>query len=414
MSQSPPASLLVSPDLRRRLQQRYEEAARLAHQPQPDRGRIHELLAECLRADPGNILYLDALVANLRLWDRRPAKSWLPRWLWRSGQKGSELDMPGKAHWEGAAGTQNSVRNPQYESLQNAPAALLADFANPAVFRRLAEAAADCGFDQAELRYWQLAVERAAGDVETTRGLALALTRQGCFEEAAATWGQLASRAPDDSEAKQALADLEAEAACRFDENERSLKDAQSAAGASLYLIEQREQLLLARSEHRLSIARRRAEHDPHSRAQTLVERLEIEHNRLEIDIFHLRAERLPGDAAVRIELARRLKRARNFSGAVQRLEEARRLQGEDAETLVELGECWQHLRQFAKALDLYRQATAAGGEAKLATLAHYRAGVLAAAMGQPAEASEHFGHVLASEPKYKDAQQRLDNLLRK
>jgi len=39
-------SMLVTPDLRRRLQQRHEEAQRLSAQPRPDFRQIHELLAE--------------------------------------------------------------------------------------------------------------------------------------------------------------------------------------------------------------------------------------------------------------------------------------------------------------------------------------------------------------------------------
>ena len=65
----------------------------------------------------------------------------------------------------------------------------------------------------------------------------------------------------------------------------------------------------------------------------------------------------LPGD----------LKRAGNYSGAIQRLEEAHALaetradKSLAAEVLLELGECWQHLRQFGKALEFYRQAVESG-----------------------------------------------------
>ena len=73
MPADPPPSLLMTPDLRRRLQQRYEEAAAAGGTgSRPDFARIHDLLAECVRADPGNILYLDALLANLR---RREART---------------------------------------------------------------------------------------------------------------------------------------------------------------------------------------------------------------------------------------------------------------------------------------------------------------------------------------------------
>jgi hypothetical protein len=40
-----------------------------------------------------------------------------------------------------------------------------------------------------------------------------------------------------------------------------------------------------------------------------------------------------------------------------------------------------------------------------------YRIGVLAAAMGQPVEARAALTRLVALEPDYKDARQRLDNL---
>ena len=71
MSANSPLPLLIRPDLRRRLQQRYEEAQRLSSLSEPDFRKIHELLAECLHVDAGNTLYLDAIVANLRRRDPR-------------------------------------------------------------------------------------------------------------------------------------------------------------------------------------------------------------------------------------------------------------------------------------------------------------------------------------------------------
>ncbi|MCI0358039.1 MAG: tetratricopeptide repeat protein, partial [Planctomycetaceae bacterium] len=135
--------------------------------------------------------------------------------------------------------------------------------------------------------------------------------------------------------------------------------------------------------------------------------------------IFHVRSERHPGDASLRLELARRLKMAGNYSGAIQRLEEARADERLAAEVLLELGECWQHLRQFGKALDYYRQAVelsdgaSGGSRPPLATplAALYRIGILAAAMDQPAEAKAALARLVAIDPDYKDARQRLDNL---
>ena len=404
MSSPLSSSLLITPDLRRQLQQRYEEAERQAAGATPDFGRIHQLLAECVRADPANQLYLDALLANLRRW--RPKRSWwaawLRRWPWASAAAESGADR--------LPGTPYSVPSTQYRELQAAPARLLSQPDDPGLFRQLAAAAGDSDFGEVELRYWRSALAIDPAHVESRRGLALALTRQGHFQQAAAAWQDLAGHAPTQAEAQAALTDLEPQTEQRFDEQERELAEAQAAGGSPLKILAERENLQLARAEHRLQAARRRAASDPHPRAQLLVQRLAAESGRLEIEILHLRCERLPGDWQVRLELARRLKQAGNFSGAVQRLEETARIHPGEAAVLTELGECWQHLRQFAKALEHYRQAIAASsGDA--ATLALYRAGVLAGAMGQTSEARQFFARLVAIDPAFKDARERLDKL---
>jgi tetratricopeptide (TPR) repeat protein len=150
---------------------------------------------------------------------------------------------------------------------------------------------------------------------------------------------------------------------------------------------------------------------------------MEQEHNRLEIDIFHLRSERHPHDQRLKFELARRLKRAGNYSGAIQRLEEALSDPLLAAEVNLELGECWQHLRQFGKALGYYRSAVELAGngsggsrpplaDSRTTLLTPlYRIGVLAAAMNEPAEARAALTRLLVIEPAYKDARERLDKL---
>jgi tetratricopeptide (TPR) repeat protein len=196
---------------------------------------------------------------------------------------------------------------------------------------------------------------------------------------------------------------------------ERLLAEAQSASGGDLGLLEMREDLRLKRSEHRLAIAARRAAHDPHPRAAQLVGRLEEEHNRLAIDLLGARAERLPTDWAVRLELARRLKRAGNFSGAVQRLDEAAQLKAGEVAVLLELGECWQHLRQFEKASDYYQQAIQRAPldepPDETLLLARYRAAVLGSAMGNVEFAREQLSAIIALDPAFKDARERLDKL---
>jgi tetratricopeptide (TPR) repeat protein len=442
-----PDSLLITSDTRRRLQQRYEEAVGLASQPPASHARVHELLAECLRTDPGNSLYLDGLLANMRRWG--PKRSgWLVRWfVWMTPRR--------------RANDSQTAR----EQLSAAPDLLRHRGHDPVVLRMLARAAGDLDFDEVELRYLQEARRVMPDDVQTLRQLARTLTRQGHFEEAVGPWFAVLALAPD-AEATQAAEDLkravhasdvslppgdgntrvagEVESSLQMAESLRSqgrlaaadhhLTEAQQAAGGDLRILALREDLRLAHSLERLAIARARAASDPHPKAQTLVGRMESEHNRLAIDILHLRSERHPDDLSLRLELARRLKMAGNYSGAIQRLEETLADPSLAADANLELGECWQHLRQFDKAADFYRQAVAeacrpesdapagspenvsenvpSGDDCRTTLLAAlYRLGVLAAAMDQTQEARAAFTRLLTIEPDYKDARQRLDKL---
>jgi tetratricopeptide (TPR) repeat protein len=411
-----PASLLITPDLRRRLQQRYEEAVRLMQHQPADHTRIHELLAECLRADPGNILYLDALIANRHQWRPRAEEGkggWLSRWMGTG--RGTGAASPASTEYS-VLSTQYSADEPLDEALaqaalRRAPDLLANSPVDATTFVILAAAASACELDQAEVRYLRLATDILPDDTRALRLLARVLTRQGQFDEAADQWRRLLALAPD-AEVQQAVHDLR-EAATQ-QSADKALAEASASAGEDLAIRRQREDLRLLHAGQQVAMAKLRAASDPHPRARALAAQFEAEQLRQEIEILHLRCERLAGDMSLRLELARKLKQAGNFSGAIQRLEEAQGNAALAAEALLELGECWQQLRQFEKALDYYRQAIAAGEipqEPRPMALALYRQGVLAAAMGKIAEAREALSRLVAIDPAYKDARERLDNL---
>lgn len=295
--------------------------------------------------------------------------------------------------------------------LLRAPELLHDGFNDSATLVGLAAACAASDFDQAEVRYLQTARQAASEDVDVLRLLARTLTRQGNFEETALLWPKLQSQQPD-AESQQAIADLQAEK--NYESADRLLAEAGAAGGENLAVRREREELRLSRAEQQLAIARRRAASDKHPKAQSLVPRLEAELLRQQIEILHLRCERLPGDMHLRLELARKLKQAGNYSGAIQRLEEVRSDAVLAAEVLLELGECWQHLRQFEKALDFYWQAiTTSNGnqQPRPMVAALYRVGVLAAAMGKASEAREALTRLVEKDHGYKDARERLDKL---
>ena len=226
------------------------------------------------------------------------------------------------------------------------------------LFGNLPQAAAACDFDEAELRYLSAGAAKSRPKIRKRCAAgpradpARPLRRGGRVRGS-----RLLHSSPDDAEALQAL-DVTStdQSRSQFGEAERDRSSKPKPPAAPTPANRCTARAASARPQrappgHRPPPRRQR----PASQAQSLVARLEAEHNRLEIDILHLRCERCRTIGALRLELARRLKRAGNFSGAIQRLEEARSFAAGEPAVLIELGECWQHLRQFAKALDFYR-----------------------------------------------------------
>lgn len=434
MASDPPPSLLMTPDRRRRLSQLFAEARQLAAQPRPDLRQVHNLLAQCVAADPGNIVYLDELLANLKR--RGPQR---PDWWSRLAAL-----WPAKRAIVSAL-TESS--SPQ-EWLQAAPTLLWDEPQNPIQLRRLAAAAAEFEFDEVEFRLLSLARQLGPDDPGTLRDLARALTRQGRFEESVGPWHAVAALSEGDVEAEQAIEDLRlamraadlqplengqssedeeeispallAQAKSTFSEGrlaaaEHLLSQAQAAQGADLAILAERHSVRLAASAQRVEIARLRAQHDDDRRAQALVHRLEDDHRRLEIELLALQTERYPGDIGLRLRLAERLRQARNYSGAIHALDEVLRAGSPNFQVLLALGECRQQLRQFDQALQYYLEAIDLTDNSPEnhdgVLLARYRAGVLAAAMGQAALAREQFATIVSQRPDYRDVRQRLDGL---
>jgi tetratricopeptide (TPR) repeat protein len=426
---SPANPARMTPEVRRRLQESLEQARQLAARMPCDYGRVHELLAECLQADPGNTIYIDALLENLRRkFGSRRGASWLARLF---GNRDFSRAVQAK-----------DVR----AILRLGPAQLARDPADVAALRALAEACATLDYPQAELRYLQAAVEAVPQDGEVARHLARSLTRLGRYDAARIAWHRVEAICRGDTEAAATLAALQpnsndacrqaeisqlelaqraapAEVEClllladayiaagRFDEAEQLLAAALAQAGGELRLRERLEELAIDRSRSQLAIAERQATVSPSAEANNLVRQMRDELNRLELGLWHNRVQRYPQKTELKLSLAVCLKRAGNFSQAAEVLESLREQAAFAVAATIELGECWQHLRQFGKALAFYHRATqltAGEPESELKLAALYRAGSLAMAMGEATTARDYLNALAEVDPDYKDVRQRL------
>ena len=101
-----------------------------------------------------------------------------------------------------------------------------------------------------------------------------------------------------------------------------------------------------------------------HAREQSaLVKRMKNELNSLEIDIYRSRSERYPKRWALKFELALRLKLAGKYNEAIKLFQEAGGDAKRKAKVHMELGECFQQIKQYKLAMQNYEgrcEATAA------------------------------------------------------
>ena len=427
-------SRTISPELRRRLQERYAQAQSRMARPGYDFSAVHRLLAENLASDPGNLRYIELLLLNLQ---RRSAAG---------SRAGLMHRLVGSTPLGARAALERALSGKRWlEAVRLAADALWSHGLDAEVLGSAGDACAGLELGPAELLYRRAAVGAASTNPEPVRRMATALVRLGQYDDARDWWRRLLTLLPGDAEAVAGLAlnanvgatpeemklreaisanptDVDSllrlvesrRAAADFEEAQQLLQQASSVGGGDLRVREAWETLSLTQSENRLKLAREADERERSPESAKRVAIIAEEHDRLALGIVHSRAERFPGDGNLKLDLGRKLKRAGNYSGAVQRFEELRELAGFERIALVELGECWQHLRQYTKALDYYQEAIDLPGgaeESEVEHLALYRGAVLAEALGRANDACRSLERLTASAGEYKDARERLDKL---
>ena len=218
---------------------------------------------------------------------------------------------------------------------------------------------------------------------------------------------------PTDVETYFELADLHI-AAQRLGDAAHVLNKASAASGGNFKVRERLEDIEVLRKQEQIAIAEQRVAADADGDAQDLVVQLKEDLNRYELEVLNSRAERYPKDLETQFQLGVRLRKAGNYREAIPMLTEAAKLESQQSNALVELGECLQRTKQYDKALECYLrsvEAAVATEDVELQKLARYRSGVLAAGLHNYAAAEEHLTALVALDPAYKDAAPRLDKI---
>jgi tetratricopeptide (TPR) repeat protein len=465
----------LSVEERRSLQHCYDEGMKLMQQAKYDNDRVHGLLLQCVLRDPGNLMYVDALLANL------------------ARKFGNRNQVPHLQLFTGKGPLQKAANQADWEQvLRHGPDVLKHNPWDVEVLWAMIQACAARGFNQAELRYLQQALDAEATDAETNRQLAQAFARRGHFEEAIQCWQRVESADPYDAEAPRAIATLTLERARREPDAERA-RPAEApapvageagparpaAAGKAaapeaekkkprqlvltrrqqleqavintpedeqaylelaeyylsehhtyeaqrtlvkalnvsrdLRILERLEDVNMQRAREQIEIAQQRADAEKTDEAKALVQKLKEEAARLELQIYTSRCGRYPNDHRLKFQVGLRLKRVGNFRQALEPLQGGLEIPEHRAEASLEIGEILQSYKMFPKALQCYRQAVQLAGDDEKQLIirkrALYRAGVLADSMRIPDSAKQYFSELVRLDPGFRDAKARLDKL---
>ncbi len=455
----------ISPKLRRRLQECYEQGKALVTKDKYDFDYVHSFFVQCVLRDPENLVYLEAFLENLHR-------------KYNNNKRGSRLNFGGKGALKKAVSKEDWD-----EAFKLAVEALKSNPWDVTALRAAADACFAFGYHQTELRYLKNALIPNPQDPDVNRHCALSLARVGQFDQAITCWTRVDDAKRGDEEAQKKISELqiaktvgkttevdnrpsarrkakrEAEAAAkaevaapqrreikltrrqelerlvmddptdvapyfelvdihvaeqRLSEAAHTMTKAIAASGGSLQARERLEEIEVLRKQEQITIAEQRAAGTDDDEAQQLVSQLKDDLNRYEIEVFNGRAERYPDDLEARFQLGVRLRRAGNFREAIPILADAAKLESRQAVALLELGECLQRTKQYDKALDCYVRsvdgAVATEG-VEVQKLARYRTGVLAAGLQNNDLAEEQFAALVAIDAKYKDVAPRLDKI---
>ena len=456
----PPQGPAISVTLRRRLQSWFTHGQEKAAAGGFDYAT--DMFSRCVEGDPASLDYLNAFLQNLHR-------------KYNNNKKGAGFTSALKSSALKASLKKSSLKK-DWPALFKTGLELLK--LNPWDSNTLIQMAHACEAMhclETELAWLRAALDVYPNDADINKQCAVALTKQGHFDQAIVCWARVEKARPGDDEALRAISDLQvrkteaqlarrtervAEAAAqeaaaesagpaaikltrqqelqqaitenpanldayvqlaelharddRYNEAERILRGALEASGGDLRIREAYEDMGLRRARYQVQVAEQRANDHASEDAQSLAARMRQELNRLETEVFRSRTERYPNVVSWKVELGLRLKRAGNYSEAIKVFQPATSDPRRRGQVHLELGECFQQIKQYKLAMTNYEsaiEALAERGEPDLRKKALYRAGVLAMGLEDLNLAEKHLTELAGLEYGYRDVAERLDKI---
>ena len=443
----------LSPTLRGRLQQCYEFGNQKMQAGEHD--YANEMFIQCVKGNPGNLIYLQTFVANLRLkyGDNKKGASFGKL---KSGKHRTALKVAeNRAKWSEviAVGCELLKINPWDSS----------------AYFAMGKAALELGYDDTGLALLKHAVECSPNDIEMNRFAAKELGDREMFEQAIACLQRILNVKSDDRDASKMLGDMMLQRTMKHMDRNKEARETSDAATETKKVNEEDQfekkirknpedrDLWLAYAEYYFQRANFRKAEDTYRRAfkqfpddmDIALRLLEIQRTRSKEDLVRTKElyEKAPDDALkekylqqrqdfdkknlaliqqklkmnptgtqVRYEYGIFLLSHGKFKEAIVELQSAQRDESIKADCYLAIAQCFEQVKQYKLAMDHYEKAVAAFGDStgEPVKRALYLAARLAAALGDYKKAENHAGRLAAIDFSYKDVGALLDKIAKK
>lgn len=199
-----------------------------------------------------------------------------------------------------------------------------------------------------------------------------------------------------------------------FDKAAAIMKKALEAIGTGDPMLTERyEDAELRLARQHMTIAEQKAKSERTPESIDMYNRMRVELNNKEMEIYGKRCDRYPTNLGFKYELAIRLQRAGKYQEAIKLFQEAKSDSKRKGTVFLALGDCFYNLKQYRLALQHYELAIGEISERDPDAYkgAIYKAARIAEHLKEWESAQKHYNLLASSDFGYKDVAERLDKI---
>ncbi|MDO5566163.1 MAG: hypothetical protein Q4G59_05855 [Planctomycetia bacterium] len=449
-----PAAPSLSPAVRARLQTCFEYGNKKMQSGNFDYAT--EMFIQCVLGDPGNLIYMQTYIGNLRV-------------KYGNNKKGASFGLFKSGGSKGALKTAE-VRKKWEDVLKSGCEALKTNPWDDSVFFSMGRACLELGYNETGLAYLKHAVECNPEDIEINRYAAVELGAHHIYDQAIACWQRILNKKPDDLQAKKCITDLLLEQTIKK-VNDNPVADTGSTASSddtdSALSEEDQFELRLKKTPKNRSVyeemsdfffqkgnlrkaedicqralkvfpddevftyraiefakmrarevverARQLYAKDPSDATKAEYTKAREAYEQKNLDLIKLKLKRNPNSGQAHYEYGNYLMQHKQFKEAINEFQAAKVDVTIQGECLLALAFCFQSIKQYRLAIMHYDGALKVlAGEGEYVKRALYEGAKLAYALGDLKKADEYAHRLASIDFSYKDLGDLLDKIDKK